>query len=149
MKWIFIPANFLLIIFLLLSISFYYNFILLSPILAIFLGLFYSLLYKDNAQKISTKVSTIPLQVGIVLLGFTVSIATLMSAIDAYAFWVLFFIIFSFVLSLSLGKVFGLDIKLNILLASGLSICGATAIALIGPLIKASTKFIFIFSIKE
>ena len=144
MKWIFIPANFLLIIFLLLSISFYYNFILLSPILAIFLGLFYSLLYKDNAQKISTKVSTIPLQVGIVLLGFTVSIATLMSAIDAYAFWVLFFIIFSFVLSLSLGKVFGLDIKLNILLASGLSICGATAIALIGPLIKANTKFIFI-----
>ena len=41
-------------------------------------------------------------------------------------------------------KAFGLDIKLNILLASGLSICGATAIALVGPLIKASTKFIFI-----
>jgi uncharacterized integral membrane protein (TIGR00698 family) len=70
--------------------------------------------------------------------------ATLISIIDAYAIWVIFFIIFSFVLSFILGKAFGLDIKLNILLASGLSICGATAIALIGPLIKASTKFIFI-----
>ena len=69
---------------------------------------------------------------------------TLINIIDAYAIWVLFFIIFSFVLFFILGKIFGLDIRLNILLASGLSICGATAIALIGPLIKASTKFIFI-----
>jgi uncharacterized integral membrane protein (TIGR00698 family) len=144
MKLIFTPNNFLLIIFLFLTTSFYYNFILLSPILAISLGLFYSFLYKDNAQKISTKVSTIPLQIGIVLLGFTISIATLVSVVDAYALWVLFFIIFSFVLSLGLGRVFGLDMKLNILLASGLSICGATSIALIGPLIKANTKFIFI-----
>ena len=104
----------------------------------------YSLLYKNNAQKISTQVTTIPLQIGIVLLGFTISKVTLIPIIDSYAIWVLFFIIFSFVISFILGKVFGLDIKLNILLASGLSICGATAIALVGPLIKASTKFIFI-----
>jgi uncharacterized integral membrane protein (TIGR00698 family) len=58
--------------------------------------------------------------------------------------WVLLFIVFSFVLSFILGKVFGLDTKLNILLASGMSICGATAIALVGPIIKASSRFIFI-----
>ena len=138
MKWIFTPSNFLLIIFSFLAV------IVLSPILAISLGLIYSLLYKNISQEISKKVSTIPLQIGIVLLGFTISMTTLINIIDAYAIWVLFFIIFSFVLSFILGKAFGLDIKLNILLASGLSICGATAIALIGPLIKASTKFIFI-----
>ena len=138
MKWIFTPSNFLLIIFSLLAV------IVLSPILAISLGLVYSLFYKNNAQEISIKVSTIPLQIGVVLLGFTISTITLIPIIDAYVIWVLFFIIFSFVLSVILGKAFGLDTKLNILLASGLSICGATAIALVGPLIKASTRFMFI-----
>ena len=138
MKWIFSPSNFLLIIFSSLTV------IVLSPILAIFLGLVYSFFYKNNAQKISIKVSTIPLQIGIVLLGFTISTVTLIPIIDAYVIWVLFFIIFSFVLSCILGKAFGLDTKLNILLASGLSICGATAIALVAPLIKASSRFIFI-----
>ena len=138
MKQIFMPANFILIIFSLLAVIF------LSPILAIFLGLIYSLIYKNNAQAISTKISTIPLQIGIVLIGFTISIDTLIPIIDTYAMWVLLFIIFSFVLSFILGMVFRLNLKLNVLLASGLSICGATAIALIGPLIKANTKFIFI-----
>jgi uncharacterized integral membrane protein (TIGR00698 family) len=138
MKRIFMPANFILIIFSLLAVIF------LSPILAIFLGLIYSLIYKNNAQAISTKISTIPLQIGIVLIGFTISTATLIPIIDTYAMWVLLFIIFSFVLSFILGMVFRLNLKLNVLLASGLSICGATAIALIGPLIKANTKFIFI-----
>ena len=132
------PANFILIIFSLLAVIF------LSPILAIFLGLIYSLIYKNNAQAIATKISTIPLQIGIVLIGFTISTATLIPIIDTYAMWVLLFIIFSFVLSFILGMVFRLNLKLNVLLASGLSICGATAIALIGPLIKANTKFIFI-----
>ncbi|MGB1460382.1 MAG: YeiH family protein [Gammaproteobacteria bacterium] len=132
------PANFILIIFSLLAV------IVLSPILAIFLGLIYSLIYKNNAQAISTKISTIPLQIGIVLMGFTISTATLIPIIDTYAMWILLFIIFSFVLSFILGMLFRLDLKLNVLLASGLSICGATAIALIGPLIKANTKFIFI-----
>jgi uncharacterized integral membrane protein (TIGR00698 family) len=132
------PANFILIIFSLLAI------IVLSPILAIFLGLIYSLIYKNNAQAIATKISTIPLQIGIVLIGFTISTDTLIPIIDTYAMWVLLFIIFSFVLSFILGMVFRLNLKLNVLLASGLSICGATAIALIGPLIKANTKFIFI-----
>ena len=138
MKWIFTPSNFLLIIFSLLAV------LVLSPILSISLGLVYSFLYKNNAQKISAQVNTIPLQVGIVLLGFTISTVTLIPIIDAYVLWVLFFIIFSFVLSVILGKAFGLDTKLNILLASGLSICGATSIALVGPLIKASTRFMFI-----
>ena len=138
MKWIFIQSNFLLIVFSLLAA------ILLSPILAISLGLIYSFLYKNNAQGISTKVYTIPLQIGIVLLGFTINIDTLIPILDSYVIWVLFFIIFSFVLSFILGKAFGLDAKLNILLASGLSICGATAIAIVGPLIKANSRFIFI-----
>src|SRR6056300_1166708 len=110
MKWIFITANSLFILFSLLAL------ILLSPILAITLGLIYSLLYKNNSQVIAEKISTIPLQIGIVLLGFTISTVTLILIIDDYASWLLFFVIFSFILSFVLGKMFGLNIKLNILL---------------------------------
>jgi len=138
MKSILTFSNILFLIFFLIAI------VTLSPLIAISLGLVYSLIYSDYSQSISSRINTIPLQIGIVLLGFTISLTTLMPIISSYAWWILFFIIFSFILSFALGNIFKIDLKLNILLASGLSICGATAIALIGPLIKSSNKFIFI-----
>ena len=138
MKGILTFSNILFLIFFLIAI------VTLSPLIAISLGLVYSLIYSDYAQSISSRINTIPLQIGIVLIGFTISLTTLMPIISSYAWWILFFIIFSFILSFALGNIFKIDLKLNILLASGLSICGATAIALIGPLIKSSNKFIFI-----
>ena len=131
-------SNILFLIFFLIAI------VTLSPLIAISLGLVYSLIYSDYAQSISSRINTIPLQIGIVLLGFTISLTTLMPIISNYAWWILFFIIFSLILSFALGNIFKIDLKLNILLASGLSICGTTAIALIGPLIKSSNKLIFI-----
>lgn len=138
MKGILTFSNILFLIFFLIVI------VTLSPLIAISLGFVYSFIYSDYAQSISSRINTIPLQIGIVLLGFTISLTTLMPIISSYAWWILFFIIFSFILSFALGNIFKIDLKLNILLASGLSICGATAIALIGPLIKSSNKFIFI-----
>ena len=138
MKGILTFSNILFLIFFLIAI------VTLSPLIAISLGLVYSLIYSEYSQSISSRINTIPLQIGIVLLGFTISLTTLMPIISNYAWWILFFIIFSFILSFALGNIFKIDLKLNILLASGLSICGATAIALIGPLIKSSNKFIFI-----
>ena len=137
MKGILTFSNILFLIFFLIVI------VTLSPLIAISLGLVYSLIYSDYSQSISSRINTIPLQIGIVLLGFTISLTTLMPIISNYAWWILFFVIFSFILSFALGNIFKIELKLNILLASGLSICGATAIALIGPLIKSSNKFIF------
>ena len=137
MKGILTFSNILFLIFFLIAI------VTLSPLIAISLGFVYSFIYSDYSQSISSRINTIPLQIGIVLLGFTISLTTLMPIINSYVWWILFFIIFSFILSFALGNIFKIDLKLNILLASGLSICGATAIALIGPLIKSSNKFIF------
>ena len=137
MKGVLTFSNILFLIFFLIVI------VTLSPLIAISLGLVYSFIYSDYSQSISSRINTIPLQIGIVLLGFTISLTTLIPIISSYAWWILFFIIFSFILSFALGNIFKLELKLNILLASGLSICGATAIALIGPLIKSSNKFIF------
>jgi len=52
------------------------------------------------------------------------------------------FIVFSglFGLTLLVSKLFGLNQKLSILLASGLSICGASAIAVIAPIIDAKRE---------
>ena len=136
-KGIFTLSNILFLIFFLIAIA------TLSPLLAMSLGLVYSFLYSDYAENISSRINTIPLQIGIVLLGFTISLTTLVPIIDSYMLWILFFIIFSFSLSFALGNLLKIDLKLNILLASGLSICGATAIALIAPLIKSSNKFVF------
>ena len=138
MKGILTFSNILFLIFFLIAI------VTLSPLIAISLGFVYSFIYPDYSQSISSRINTIPLQIGIVLLGFTISLTTLMPIISNYAWWIIFFIIFSFILSFALGNIFKIDLKLNILLSSGLSICGATAIALIGPLIKSSNKFIFI-----
>ena len=137
MKWSSIAPNFILILFILLGVIF------MSPILAISFGIIYSYIYINNAQAISAKISTIPLQIGIVLLGFTISLDTLIPIFDVYAKWVIYFIVFSFISSFFLGKLLGLDMKLNILVASGLSICGATAISIVGPIIKANNKYIF------
>lgn len=137
MKGILTFSNILFLIFFLIAI------VTLSPLIAISLGFVYSFIYSDYSQSISSRINTIPLQIGIVLLGFTISLTTLMPIISSYIWWILFFIIFSFISSFALGNIFKIDLKLNILLASGLSICGATAIALIGPLIKSSNKFIF------
>jgi uncharacterized integral membrane protein (TIGR00698 family) len=137
MKGILTFSNILFLIFFLIVI------VTLSPLIAISLGLVYSFIYSDYSQSISSRINTIPLQIGIVLLGFSISLTTLIPIISSYAWWILFFIIFSYILSFALGNIFKIDLKLNILLASGLSICGATAIALIGPLIKSSNKFIF------
>ena len=57
-------------------------------------------------------------------------------------------------MGLLIGKISKLDIKLSLLIASGTAICGATAIAVVSPLIKAKPKdllmslaIIFIFSV--
>jgi len=56
--------------------------------------------------------------------------------------WVIILTIFlcTFLLTVLLSKAFGLSKGLSILLASGLSICGASAIAIISPLIRAKRE---------
>ena len=100
--------------------------------------------YKVKANTISKKLSSYPLQIGIVLIGLTISSDSLLPIVKDYFIWVSFFVIFSFFTSYLLGRLMGLDNKLNLLLSSGLSICGATAIAITAPLIKAKPNTLLI-----
>ena len=131
-------SNFIFIVFSFIVI------VLISPILSIFLGILFALLYRDKANSISKKISSYPLQIGIVLLGLTISLDSLMPIVKNYFIWVSFFVIFSFFICFLIGKWVGLDNKLILLLSSGSAICGATAMAIVAPLIKAKAHTLMI-----
>ena len=131
-------SNFFFIIFSLFVVTF------ISPIISIVLGIFFASLYKVKANTISKKLSSYPLQLGIVLIGLTISSDSLLLIVQDYFIWVSFFVILSFFTCYLLGRLMGLDNKLNLLLSSGLSICGATAIAITAPLIKAKPNTLLI-----
>ena len=131
-------SNFIFIVFSFIVI------VLISPILSIFLGILFALLYRDKANNISKKILSYPLQIGIVLLGLTISLDSLMPIVKNYFIWVSFFVIFSFFICFLIGKWVGLDNKLILLLSSGSAICGATAMAVVAPLIKAKAETLMI-----
>ena len=131
-------SNFIFIVFSFIVI------VLISPILSIVLGILFALVYRDKANNISKKISSYPLQIGIVLLGLTISLDSLMPVVKNYFIWVSFFVIFSFFICFLIGKWVGLDKKLILLLSSGSAICGATAMVVVAPLIKAKAETLMI-----
>ena len=116
----------------------------IHPILSIILGILFATFFKDKAQVISKKIGSYPLQIGIVFLGLTIGLDTLTPVIKDYFIWVSVFVIFSFLICYSIGRLVGLDSKLNLLLSSGSAICGATAMAVVAPLIKAKPQTLLI-----
>ena len=131
-------SNFIFIVFSFIVIT------ILSPVLSIVLGILFASLYRDKANNISKKISSYPLQIGIVLLGLTISLDSLMPIVKDYFIWVSFFVIFSFIICYLIGRRLGLDNKLILLLSSGSAICGATAMAVVAPLIKAKAEMLMI-----
>jgi uncharacterized integral membrane protein (TIGR00698 family) len=131
-------SNFIFIIFSFIVIT------ILSPILSIVLGILFASLYRDKANIISKKIASYPLQIGIVLLGLTITLDSLLPIVKDYFIWVSFFVIFSFIICYLIGRRLGLDNKLILLLSSGSAICGATAMALVSPLIKAKAETLMI-----
>ena len=64
--------------------------------LAIFLGIIFSLYFKPDINFISRKVSTIPLQIGIVILGTTINLSFILNINPVYIVWISLFVLFSF-----------------------------------------------------
>jgi len=78
-----------------------------------------------------------PLQIGIVLLGATISLPYALAVSSVYLPWISLFVIISFVVGLMLGKILGVHHRVAFLLSSGAAICGGTAMAAVAPIIKA------------
>ena len=105
--------------------------------LSIFAGILFAYFFKLPTSFITRRVGTMPLQIGIVLLGATISLPYALAVSSVYLPWISLFVIASFVAGLMLGKVLGVHHRVAFLLSSGAAICGGTAMAAVAPIIKA------------
>ena len=108
--------------------------------LALFLGIILAI-YKEVPQTFFTKkYGSKILQTGIVFLGGSLSLDTFLEINSSYFLVISLYVISAFLLVLLIGRVLGVSMKLSYLLSSGTAICGGTAIAAVGPAIKAKPE---------
>jgi len=112
--------------------------------LSIFLGIFFAYFFKLPKTFISKKVGTIPLQIGIVILGATISLPYALDVSSEYLPWISLFVVVSFFTGLLIGKILGIHRRIAFLLSAGAAICGGTAMAAIAPIIKAKPQELLI-----
>jgi uncharacterized integral membrane protein (TIGR00698 family) len=113
-----------------------------SPLVALVLGISFALFIgsADAEGLVLKSTGTKLLQIGIVILGLTISSSSATILTTKYFPMISAFVIAIFFVGYVLSKVFRMDAKLSMLLVSGTAICGATAMAAIAPLIKAKPK---------
>ena len=108
--------------------------------LALFLGIILAI-YKEVPQTFFTKkYGSKILQTGIVFLGGSLSLDTFLEINSSYFLVISLYVISAFLLVILIGRVLGVSKKLSYLLSSGTAICGGTAIAAVGPAIKAKPE---------
>ncbi len=112
--------------------------------LSIFAGILFAYFLKSPTTFITRRVGTIPLQIGIVLLGATISLPYALAVSSVYLPWITLFVITSFAVGLMLGKLLGIHHRVAFLLSSGAAICGGTAMAAVAPIIKAKPQELLI-----
>ena len=112
--------------------------------LSIFLGIAFTFFFKPSSLFFSRRIGTIPLQIGIVILGATISLPYAVNVSSVYLPWISLFVILSFFAGLIIGKILKIENRLAFLISSGAAICGGTAMAAIAPIIKAKPQELLI-----
>jgi len=109
---------------------------------AVALALGISLTYIPNfpSEFITKKIGSRLLQTGIVFLGGSISLPTLVELNGTYVPWISLFVVITFSAVMFLGKFLGVEKKEAYLLASGTAICGGTAMAAVAPSIRAKPE---------
>ena len=114
-----------------------------NAVLSILLGIFFSFFLKPSKDFFIIRIGSIPLQFGVVLLGFTMNIPYAINIGSDYFVWILLFVIFVFLIGLFISIVFKIEKNIAYLLTVGTAICGGTAIAAVAPIIKAKPEQVF------
>ncbi|MDA9964736.1 putative sulfate exporter family transporter [Gammaproteobacteria bacterium] len=112
--------------------------------LSIFAGILFTYLFQPPVTFFTRRLGTTPLQIGIVLLGATISLPYAIDVSSEYLPWISLFVIVSFFAGLMLGKLLGIPNRIAFLLSSGAAICGGTAMAAVAPIIKAKPQELLI-----
>lgn len=113
---------------------------LISPPLALLLGLIFANTIGHPFLQFNGKATKILLQVSVVGLGFGMNIHSALKAGKEGILFTIASILGTLVLGYFLGKVLKIESKISQLISSGTAICGGNAIAAIAPVINASGK---------
>ena len=124
--------NKLLVSISIISVAFFQN-----PIISLSLGLILGFIIKDDLKGFISNVGSTPLQIGIVLIGFSISFKTFTDLLTNYFPIISLFVVITFLIGLLIGRLFSLDKKFIYLISSATAICGATAALAISSIIKA------------
>lgn len=109
-----------------------------TPALALFVGLIYALILGDVPYgKFNKKCSKYLLQAAVVGLGFGMNFEQSIQAGKDGMLLTIASVFVVMILAVFIGKKMKLDDKTSYLIGSGTAICGGSAIAAIGPVIKA------------
>lgn len=109
-----------------------------SPAFALFLGLFFAMVFECPYPKFNKKTSKYLLQASVVGLGFGMNlIESLKSGSEGMLFTVVS-VIGVMVIGVLLGWWLAINKKTSYLISSGTAICGGSAIAAVGPVLKAN-----------
>jgi len=108
-----------------------------SPPIALLLGFILSLTIGNPFQKYNSKATAILLQVSVVGLGFGMNLFEAAKAGQEGLLFIIATIVIALSAGIFLGRMMKIDKKISYLVSSGTAICGGSAIAAVGPVIKA------------
>ena len=111
---------------------------IITPTIALFLGLAFALIFKNPYPKFNKKTSKYLLQASVVGLGFGMNVTESLKSGGEGMLFTIASVIGVMVLGVLIGKWLHLNKKSSYLIASGTAICGGSAIAAVGPIVKAN-----------
>lgn len=110
----------------------------ISPALALFVGLIFAFTFENPFPKFNKKCSKYLLQASVVGYGFSMNLQeSLKSGAEGMTFTIVS-VVGVMVLGVLLGYWLHLERKTAYLISSGTAICGGSAIAAVGPVVKAN-----------
>jgi uncharacterized integral membrane protein (TIGR00698 family) len=115
-----------------------------SPVVSLFLGIFYSFSFNLSREFFTKKYGSIFIQIGIVVLGLSISLTKTIAISSSFLPYISLYVLAIFLLGIFLGNLFGIDRKTTLLISSGTAICGASAMAAVSPIIKANSNQLLI-----
>lgn len=134
-KWIYV----VMIVMMLIPISYFFDMDEpVTPAYALLLGLIFAFTFENPFPKFNKKCSKYLLQASVVGYGFSMNLQeSLKSGAEGMTFTVVS-VVGVMVLGVLLGYWFHIERKTAYLISSGTAICGGSAIAAVGPVLKAN-----------
>jgi uncharacterized integral membrane protein (TIGR00698 family) len=113
---------------------------LISPALALLIGLIYGLTLQHPYQAESSRAAKILLQASVVALGFGMNLHEIIRVGRSGFLYTAFSITGAMLLGLTFGYIIKVNQKASFLISAGTAICGGSAIAAVGPVAGANDE---------